>query len=619
MPENLTIALMSSLELLDQPFLLLGVDPTATKDQIEDAVESARRRKSASEEILTTTREILLDPARRLPYELAYPLGCPVSELEEWRRLVSAGVQSDELLKHAAQLSPLSQANFFAYAAAHRAAEAELLCAMMDAYGWIEPTNLYDQLKNSRRLGGYPPPSLTHVSEALENQLDVHCQRAISAYGQIEEAADAMFGCVQQLLATGEPRQIDVLRSLLAAYRNATLDERSARAADIEAACDKIEKTPEQQDLTNALAIALDRWISLCRPLLLHETRARAREEALQSPVQRLRSLVIDLTLNARYERAFELAALGKEKLSLIPAYTRLLDEALVPAEQAYRTRRARKLASLTSSLDEHRQNPTLLIGALKQNGFGPGGTGAAERLWQAFVAAVSTTQEGVFVEPWTEIRTFAKWLRGRRQGVKAARSILQGLLDHGPQITAPPGTMEALRDDMVQITASAAKKSVRATPSSAKIRFYLAGTSIVLCAVLILFGFEKPRLMMIESFARSFSPKPATLTVEAGDEETAPAVGTQQHLTLSNLRYCEFQKQRLRLITPKVKTAEDTRAFNLLVVDYNSRCSDILFRDGDAAIVQAELAQNRERLSAEAEQIVSTWRGAAAQNQPTK
>jgi hypothetical protein len=619
MPENLTIALMSSLELLDQPFLLLGVDPTATKDQIEDAVESARRRKSASGEILTATREILLDPARRLPYELAYPLGCPVSELEEWRRLVSAGVQSEELLKYAAHLSPLSQANFFAYAAAHRAAEAELLCAMMDAYGWIEPTNLYDQLKNSRRLGGYPPPSLTHVSEALENQLDVHCQRAISAYSQIEEAADAMSGCVQQLLATGEPRQIDVLRSLLAAYRNATLGEQSARAADIEAACDNIEKKPEQQDLTNALAVALDRWISLCRPLLLYETRARAREEALQGPVRRLRSLVIDLTLNARYERAFELAALGKEKLSLIPAYTQLLDEALVPAEQAYRTRRARKLASLTSSLDEHRQNPTLLIGALKQNGFGPGGTGAAERLWQAFVAAVGTTQEGVFVEPWTEIRTFAKWLRGRRQGVKAARSILQGLLDHGPQITAPPGTMEALRDDMVQLTASAAKKSVRATPSSAKIRFYLAGTSIVLCAVLILFGFEKPRLMMIDILARSFSQKPATLTVEAGDEETAPAVGTQQHLTLSNLRYCEFQKQRLRLITPKVKTAEDTRAFNLLVVDYNSRCSDILFRDGDAAIVQAELAQNRERLSAEAERIVSTWRGAAAQNQPTR
>jgi hypothetical protein len=170
----------------------------------------------------------------------------------------------------------------------------------------------------------------------------------------------------------------------------------------------------------------------------------------------------------------------------------------------------------------------------------------------------------------------------------------------------------------MVPITA-AAKKSVRATTSSTKIRFYLAGISIVSCAVLILFGFEKPRLMMIDIFARSFSQKPATLTVEAGDEETAPAVGTQQHLTLSNLRYCEFQKQRLRLITPKVKTAEDTRAFNLLVVDYNSRCSDILFRDGDAAIVQAELAQNRERLSAEAEQIVSTWRGAAAQNQPTR
>jgi hypothetical protein len=617
MPETPSIALMPSSESLKQPFWLLGVDPAATKVRIEDAVEAARRRNFASEEALTAAREILLDPVRRLPYELSYPLGRPVSELEEWRRLVSIGVRSDELSKHASQLSPLSQANFFAYVATHRAADVGLLCAMVDAYGRIELTDVYDQLKNSRRLGDYPPPSLAHVREALENQLDRHCEQAISAYGQIGEAAEAMSGCVQQLLATGEPHQINVLKSLLAAYRNATLIEQSLRAADIEAACDAIERNSEQQDLTDALAVALDRWTALCRPLLLYGTGTSASEEALQNPVQRLRSLVIDLALNARYERAFELAALGKEKLSLVPASTKLLDEALVPAEQAYRTRRARKLASLTTLVDEHKKNPMLLIDALKQNGFGAGATGAAKQLWQVFVSAAGTAQESFFVEPWTELRAFANWLPGQPGGVSAARAILKGLLDLGPQVTAPSWAMETFRDDLRQISVSTAQISARRR-SSAKILFPLAGISIALCAVAILFGLEKARLSL-DTFARSFSQKYPTSKGETSDDQTAPSVGTQQHLTLSNIRYCRFQEERLRLIKSKVRTAEETRAFNLLAVDYNSRCSDFLYRDSDASIVEAELAKNRELLSTEAEQIVSSWRGSAAQSQSAK
>jgi hypothetical protein len=101
--------------------------------------------------------------------------------------------------------------------------------------------------------------------------------------------------------------------------------------------------------------------------------------------------------------------------------------------------------------------------------------------------------------------------------------------------------------------------------------------------------------------------------------DEVVPAVGAGQRLSLSSLRYCRFQEERLRLIKPKVQSAEDTRAFNLLAVDYNSRCSDFLYRDGDAAAVAAELNSNRERLAREAEQIVAAWPGHRLQEQTSK
>jgi hypothetical protein len=605
---------MSFSELVEQPFWLLGVEPTATREQIHAAFELAKRDSRAPEEILTAARDILLDPAQRLTFELAYPLGYPITELAEWLRLASVSVPSDELIRHAAHLSPLNQASFFYYVAANRPADVALLCAITDAYGRVELANVYDQLKQARRLSESPPPSFARLGEAMGVRLDLHCQRIISAYGHIDEAADVISECVREILAAGVPHQINVLKYLLITYRNATADARSSRLADIEAVCDEIERNPEESALTDELAVALDHWIALSRPLLLFENRAHVRDEALKTPLERLGSLIIDLALHAQYERAVEVAGLGKEKLRLIAASAKLLDQAAVPAEQANRTRRARNLARLLSLIDEYRKNPKPLVQALKQNGFGPEGLGAAKQLWHALALVTGETEEGVFAEAWAETRSFAKELQNHPGGVLAARSILQGLLDQGPQLTAPPSAMELLRDDLHQLTNSTAKKA-----SVRKIRLSVAGSLVVLCALLIVVGLEKSWLSVSDVVARVFSQKLAISDEEAGDDETAPAVGAQQHLTLANLRYCEFQGERLRLIKPKVHSAEETRSFNLLVVDYNSRCSDFLYRDGDSLTVQGELARNRPRLAAEAEQILSTWRGRAPQNQPSK
>ena len=522
MSENPTIVARLSSEVSDQPFRLLGVDPAATRAQVNSAFELAKQQAFTSEQVLVTAREVLLDPTRRLPYELAYPLGHPVSELDEWHRLVSEDTPSDKLLAHAAAFTPLSQANFFAFVAGHRAAEAELLYAMTNAYGRIELTDVYDQLKNTRRLSEYPPPPLGLVSEGLDGQFHKDCRRAISAYDQIDQASEAVAGCVEKVLAAGERYQVNALSRLLLTYHNATLEAQRSSLADVESACDEVEGHAEQQGVADPLWVALDRWTAVCRPLLMYESRARALGEPLQTPLARLRSLIIDLALNAHYERAIELAALGKEKLSLVPASARLLEEAAIPAELAVRTRRARELSSRAAPVDLDRTTAPI-----------------------------------------------AKHGTSRISGKKSA--------------------------------------------------VYALAASVVFCAVLLLFKFEQPRLMVANALARSFGQKTASLRLESSDEEVAPAVGTQQHMTLANLRYCKFQEERIRLIKPAVKTAEDTLAFNLLAVDYNSRCSDFLYRDSDASIVQIELVNNRQRFAVDAERIISVWHGLAAQGQTSK
>ena len=79
-------------------------------------------------------------------------------------------------------------------------------------------------------------------------------------------------------------------------------------------------------------------------------------------------------------------------------------------------------------------------------------------------------------------------------------------------------------------------------------------------------------------------------------------------------VRYCHFQQERLRFVKHQVQGPEDTRAYNLLIVDYNSRCSDFFYQDNDLKIVLVEVDAKRKLLEADANRIISTWPGHTAQ-----
>jgi hypothetical protein len=621
MSERLTTRPTSPQELLDQPFWLLGVEPTATETEVEAAVEQAKAGNVAPEEALNAARDALLHPVDRLPYELAYPLGCPLSEVDEWHHLAAGGFDTHALLKHAAHLSALGQANFFFYFSARGAADSLLLCALIAAFSRIEPTSVYDQVRDARRLAGYPPPSLAQIHQQLATQLDTLCERTISAYGPIGEAVEPLCESVRKVLSEGERHQVHVLQRLLEAYQKATLDERSSRLADIETACDEIERNSDQRTLIDGLADALGDWVDLSRPLILYEDFGLILGEALKNPLQRLRSLIIDLALNTEYERAIEVAKFCKEKLSVISGAARLLDEAAIPAERAHRMRRDRQLAVFKSLISSCKQSPVPLVQAIQQSGFGPSGIGAANQLWQMFaetLGVIGVTKVEA-TEPSLEIWALARSLRGQPGGPAAERLMLEGCLKYGAQIGVPQSVVEAIRDDFDHLSRPTTPTRVQPTKPARKFFLYASGATIVLCiAAPLLLRFVQPAKALLATMTESFSRATKPSTAATIDEEKAPAVGTQQHMTLANLRYCRFQEERLLLVKPKIRSAEDMRAFNMLVVDYNSRCSDVLYRDSDSLIVQADLAKRHQQLIEEADRIASTWQELAA-DQPIK
>jgi hypothetical protein len=72
-------------------------------------------------------------------------------------------------------------------------------------------------------------------------------------------------------------------------------------------------------------------------------------------------------------------------------------------------------------------------------------------------------------------------------------------------------------------------------------------------------------------------------------------------------------------MVKQEVRGPEDARVYNLLIVDYNSRCSDFFYRDDDLNLVRAEVSAKKELLAADAKSITSTWPGRMAEGAPGK
>src|ERR1700704_6160532 len=99
-------------DLLAHPFWRLRVDPTSSQEDLLSALKDAMQTASMTD--LTSTRDALFDPHRRLFCELAYPLDCVPSEIDAYYAALGANLATGDLLRFADGLWPLARANFLA-------------------------------------------------------------------------------------------------------------------------------------------------------------------------------------------------------------------------------------------------------------------------------------------------------------------------------------------------------------------------------------------------------------------------------------------------------------------------------------------------------------------------
>jgi hypothetical protein len=91
--------------------------------------------------------------------------------------------------------------------------------------------------------------------------------------------------------------------------------------------------------------------------------------------------------------------------------------------------------------------------------------------------------------------------------------------------------------------------------------------------------------------------------------EEVEPAVGTNNLLSPSQIRYCEAQNIRLEgaltMVNRQYQWVVDS--FNAMVADYNSRCGNFRYRQGTLQPIKAAVEANRQSYFSEGAAQFST------------
>lgn len=589
------------------PFRLLRVTPRTRKDEITAAYAQALRKQAAPEQGLSLALNRLLDPEQRLICELTYPLDATPEQVETFYSLLSDTASMSDSLAVAAGFPPLSRATFITNAATRTSVSGDLLIALISAHADVDPVAIYTLLKSVRQSADLPAPSLLAVREGL---LELTTQRfsAVLAAHDLQSTAIALSDCARRILAENDPLCAELLSHLLDIYRSLSSAQRNQASCDLKEACQHLGQRA-QGDLDAAEIMRFERSLgllaSLSAPL---ELQSGSQDAMISEALANIKDLLAGWNESRKYQDA---------KLVLDEAIRALAPISLAAAElinvrdvlERLLVRDA--LATLQAQIDRIQDDPRMALKELRRLTVDRASSQPAGSLASAFRLAVEQTRSTAFEEhPWILIHQLA--VRCSIGSPKAMVSLLPRLVEFGESMSAPTSTLDHLRADLAGLSPHPSVQVDVAKSRALRARRVVAWMVALplLAGVPLLISYEMGLMPIIHQGLATQDP-----AIESRASELLPPVGTGQRLTREYVRYCKFQEQRLAIVKQHLHAADDVRAYNALVSDYNSRCSDFYYQDEDINAVMSEISANSKMLEADAHKIISTWPWRATSN----
>ncbi|MBJ3786356.1 hypothetical protein [Devosia sediminis] len=639
-------------DLLCNPFAVLRIPITASKEDVAAAFDDAMSDGWADDATLREARRQLLAPKPRL----AATIDCLLDASPQQRDLVLSalrdGVAPSDLIALAKDLPEVARAGFLSNVAQLRPS-AGVLRYFALTQAAIDKSKVQTEVDLAFEAVGLPVPTMDAVGEAYDGFTRDNVRRLFSAYRDVASASADLRRCLQDGLPSATDDQMAAFTSLVNWY----LDFAAGPIGDLRRDIDAILENVMARPVVDGLAVErieapLRQWDDLSQPAQLLAQRKGRDDPQARELFQHLRSLMIRIANDGNApDVALKLSKVCSEVFAELPRATQQLEEDIVALQGLVDEMGARELSAF---IDGIKTDLDPLVRDLA-SGFTAGGIGRAKLLFQAFDAAVKKTKGTAASDlPWFLVRGLALDINNEMGEGAASQSLITGMTTHSGFGQASQNMRAAIQTDdrvlrmnaaQARLSRAVEKKDTArareellvmsglATEESEKRQYRQAIAdldaaqrgrmvrwifwAIIIVIAVIVVASQNNNRSRSPSYASSQPPAatsgtPAALPATASSQaELKPTPYSTVPFSRGNIRYCEFENARLDAINALMATEANSviDRFNAAVGDYNSRCAEYRYYPDDLTAVRQELATSRPRIASDAKTILQGWR----------
>jgi tetratricopeptide (TPR) repeat protein len=437
--------------LLNNPFVLLGLSPTAKPAAIKEAYEDAVEDGIVDADVLLRAQQTLLTPRLRIEAEVGGFLDVDFSLAAQIVSDIRSGTPIEGIEERLRKLHSLPRSNVIAHYGSAKPVRLSDLLGLIDAQAAVAPGAVCDAINDVRQENALGRVNRDAVSEALSKLKERQTKAVIETLGSNDEAV-AIFGrFVSKIVGSADSQTIFLLDNYVGMFRQTVASELSRRGEVVAALCNDLKKNHRSDATREKLEEALRSWIALARPVQTYEAHRQREDPAAREMYGKVRELALYLSNEEReFESARKIVALASKVFDYLP---RAADQMAQDAAQLVELRNDKLadelLTPLFQACEDINKSHRVLETELLRAGFGAGSVGSARKLFDLFKAAVKSTAGFPFSDaPWRLVRSVAISLNNDSSSPQSADRLIQGLLDHATLMVPTAEMVAALSED---------------------------------------------------------------------------------------------------------------------------------------------------------------------------
>lgn len=635
------------MNLNQNPFALLELSSRDNKSIITEQFEEKVSDGEVDEHDLMLAQKDLMASKTRLKAELSWLPNLNPKKANEIANLVR--YENYKKLQEALPtLDGLARANVASFLCSEKQGTKEVLYHLFEAQSQFDTVTILNDVNGNRSVAGFPAVDQALIDESISIVSSTHAEAALAYISSAKHPGNVFTAIVEKYIKDNKIKPF--IDEVAEKYDSWVISKLRGYEDDIKDNVEKMKLGASSKDSIEKIAAILEEWDDYSQPLqLIYQAKGLDEKRAKELYLDMREVCLWLVNENDDHELSLDFAQALRGIFAELPSVSAQIEDDIRSLEDLVEEAKQDKdlLGLIEKFVEILKDEEAFCISVMKGN-FGPNGRGVAGEFYKEFIAATKNTKGKERDDsPWLIIRKLAIHLNNETGNPKAAAKVLIAL-----ESASPPQSVK----DVLALDTETIKKNSRedtqikilkpiiqlisivpiAGPIVAQILIWLAqkfgpmktiaGFVLIVLGLIIWANQDSGRSYSSRSYpSKSYSSNSYSNTISSTQGETIPPVGTNLVHSKSQIRYCQFQGERLAYIQNQFPDSEydnDTRKvanailltdgiiakYDALTADYNSRCGSYRYQKYDLSAVKSELSIKQSQLQTEAQKILKTW-----------